>query len=194
VPSYTVMFAFFLVLTVGWLFVSERRQGTLLRLRAAPLTRGEILAGKLLPCFVLSLVQGFFLLAAGRLIFGMTWGPKPILLVPVVISTSLAAVGLSLLVASIARTESQVSIYGSLLVLILGGVSGCLLPWDQMPETMQAISGFTPHAWALDAYQTMLAATDVSKVDVSTVLTDCGVLAVFGFGFIGLSWLLLRLD
>ena len=38
VPSYTVMFAFFLVLTVGWLFVSERRQGTMLRLRAAPLS------------------------------------------------------------------------------------------------------------------------------------------------------------
>src|SRR5207244_13308774 len=52
VPSYTVMFAFFLVLTVGWLFVSERRQGTLKRLRAAPLTRSQILLGKLLPCFV----------------------------------------------------------------------------------------------------------------------------------------------
>ena len=36
VPSYTVMFAYFLVLTVGWLFVAERRQGTLKRLRAAP--------------------------------------------------------------------------------------------------------------------------------------------------------------
>ncbi len=33
VPSYTVMFAYFLVLTVGWLFVAERRQGTLKRLR-----------------------------------------------------------------------------------------------------------------------------------------------------------------
>src|SRR5205085_1997798 len=45
VPSYTVTFAFFLVLTVGWLFVSERRQGTLKRLRAAPLSRSEILLG-----------------------------------------------------------------------------------------------------------------------------------------------------
>ena len=39
VPSYTVTFAFFLVLTVGWLFVAERRHGTLVRLRAAPLAR-----------------------------------------------------------------------------------------------------------------------------------------------------------
>ena len=36
VPSYTVTFAFFLVLTVGWVFVAERRQGTLIRLRACP--------------------------------------------------------------------------------------------------------------------------------------------------------------
>src|SRR2546430_14280063 len=51
VPSAVVMFAFFLVLNVGWLFVGERRQGTLLRLRAAPLARSEILFGKLLPCY-----------------------------------------------------------------------------------------------------------------------------------------------
>src|SRR5262249_8065864 len=54
VPSYPVMFAFFLVLTVGWLFVGERRQGTLKRLRAAPLARWQIVLGKLLPCLLLS--------------------------------------------------------------------------------------------------------------------------------------------
>src|SRR5439155_12922894 len=159
VPGYTVMFAFFLVLTVGWLFVSERRQGTLLRLRAAPLSRAQILVGKLLPCYAVSLLQGFFLLAAGRVLFDMHWGPKPWLLLPVVATTSLAAVGLSVLVASIARTESQVSIYGSLLVLVLGGLSGCLMPRDQMPEQMQRISQITPHAWALDAYQELLLQT-----------------------------------
>jgi ABC-type Na+ efflux pump permease subunit len=68
-------FFFFLVLTVGWLFVSERRQGTLKRLRAAPLSRAEVLLGKTLPCFILSLAQGLFLLIAGRLVFGMRWGP-----------------------------------------------------------------------------------------------------------------------
>src|SRR5207253_7181844 len=64
VPSYTVMFAFFLVLTVGWLFVAERRQGTLKRLRAAPLSRTQILLGKLLPCYSLSVAQGLALLGA----------------------------------------------------------------------------------------------------------------------------------
>src|SRR5262249_62036217 len=65
VPSYTVMFAFALVLPVGWLFVMERRQGTIKRLRAAPVSRSQVLLGKLLPCLVLSIAQGLFLLAAG---------------------------------------------------------------------------------------------------------------------------------
>ena len=185
VPSYTVMFAFFLVLSVGWLFVAERKHGTLTRLRAAPLTRGQILLGKLLPCLAVSLAQGFFLLAAGRLIFGMTWGSRPDLLIPVVICTSIAAVGLAVLVASIARTETQVAVYGTLLVLVLGGVSGSLMPRDLMPEKMKSISLVTPHAWALDAYAQLLANP---TPDPAFIATACAVLVAFGAVFTALAW------
>jgi ABC-2 type transport system permease protein len=191
VPSYTVMFAFFLVLSVGWLFVSERRQGTLKRLRAAPLSRAEILMGKLLPCFALSLGQGFFLLLMGRLVFGMKWGPEPLWLIPVVVSTSCAAMGLAMLVASVARTETQVAIYGTLLVLVLAGISGCLMPRELMTEAMKQISRLTPHAWALDAYSQLLLS---STPNLSIVMTSCGVLCGFGVGFLWLAWWLLRLD
>jgi ABC-type multidrug transport system permease subunit len=191
VPSYTVMFTFFLVLSVGWLFVAERKHGTLVRLRAAPLTRGQILMGKLLPCLAISLVQGFFLLAAGRVIFGMTWGSRPELLLPLVVCTSLAAVGLAVLVASVARTETQVAVYGTLMVLILGGVSGSLMPRDLMPEQMKTASLVTPHAWALDAYAQLLASPNP---DVTAVLTSCGVLLGFGALFTALAWWRMDLD
>jgi ABC-type multidrug transport system permease subunit len=191
VPSYTVMFAFFLVLTVGWLFVSERRQGTLKRLRAAPLSRTQILLGKLLPCFGLSLLQGFFLLAAGKLVFNMSWGPDPAWLVPVVVTTSLAAMGMALLVAAVARTETQVAIYGTLIVLVLAGISGCMMPRELMPDEMKAISRLTPHAWALDAYAQLLTSP---TPNLEVVSTACAVLAAFGFGFLLLAWAALRLD
>lgn len=193
VPSYTVMFAYFLVLTVGWLFVAERRQGTLKRLRAAPLSRGEILLGKLLPCFMLSLAQGIFLLGAGKLVFGMSWGPAPWWLLPVVFTTSLSAMGLALLVASVARTEAQVAIYGTLLVLVLAGVSGCLMgDRDLMPDKMQQLSLITPHAWALVAYKQLLANAGPPNVDI--IAQACLVLACFGLVFIFLAWWFLRLD
>jgi ABC-type Na+ efflux pump permease subunit len=192
VPSYTVMFAFFLVLTAGWLFVAERRQGTLKRLRAAPLSRTQIVLGKMLPCLGLSLAQGFLLLGAGKLVFGMNWGTRPEWLPLVVGATSLAAMGLSLFVAALARTETQVAIYGTLLVLVLAGLSGCLMgDRELMPEAMQTISRFTPHAWALDAYKQLLT---VAEPSLDIVGQACAVLAAFGAGFVGLAWCCLSLD
>ena len=193
VPAYTVTFAFFLVLTVGWLFVAERRHGTLVRLRAAPLTRGQILVGKVLPCLLVSVAQGFALLLCGKLVFGMSWGAEPLLLIPVVLATSLAAVGLAVLVGGFARTETQVAVYGTLAVLVLAGVSGSMMPRELMPEDMRSLSYVTPHAWALDAYARLLA-PDAASIDTAAVLTACGVLTAFGAGFLLLAWLTARLD
>ena len=191
VPSYTVMFAFFLVLTTGWLFVTERTHGTLARLRAAPLARWQILLGKLLPCLVVSLFQGLFLLAAAKLVFGMNWGPEPLWIVAVAACTSFAAVGLAMLVASVARTETQVAVYGTMLVLVLGGVSGSLMPRDLMPESMKRASLVTPHAWALEAYSQLLANP---QPDLAAVGVACLALMGFGAVFLLIAWWRLDLE
>ncbi|HKB37731.1 MAG TPA: ABC transporter permease [Gemmataceae bacterium] len=204
VPSYAVLFAFALVLPVGWLFVTERRQGTLKRLKAAPVTRGQVLLGKFLPCLAVSLVQGVFLLVVGKLVFGMGWGPaswplwrQALSLLPVVAATSLAAMGLAMLLAAVARTEMQVALVGSLLVLLLGLLSGCLIPRELMPEAMIELSRATPHAWALDAYRQLLTRDDPSATlapNLAIVTRSCLVLAGFGVGFLALAWGLLRLE
>jgi ABC-type Na+ efflux pump permease subunit len=201
VPSYTVMFAFFLVLTVGWIFVAERRQGTLRRLRAAPLARWQILLGKLIPCFLLSLGQGIFLLAAGRLLFGLRWGPEnwpwweqAAWVLPVIFCTSLAAMGLALLVAAVARSEIQVALFGAVPVLVLALIGGCVLPRELMPEQTQSLALVTPQGWALDAYRELLDASPKYQPNTALVLRACGVLAAFGAGFLALAWGLLRLD
>ena len=201
VPSYTVMFAFFLVLNVGWVFVSERREGTMKRLRSAPITRGQILLGKLVPYFLLSLGQGAFLLIMGRLVFGLRWGPDdwPLwrqiaCLAPVVFTTSMASMGLALLVAAVARSEIQVALYGAVPVLVLALIGGCVLPRELMPEQAQAFSLLTPQGWALDAYRELLDADATSQPNLTIVFRACGVLAGFGATFIGLAWGLLRLE
>ena len=191
VPSLTVTFAFFIVVTAGWLFVGERRLGTLVRLRVAPLSRGQILAGKMLPCLAVSLIQGFLLLAAGRLVFGMSWGPHPLWLIPVVISTSVAATGLALLVSCVTKTESQVAVYGTLLVLVLAGVNGFLMPRDLMPDAMKTWSKITPHAWALDAYNQLLLS---STPRIEIVIASCAALLAFGIFFLIVGWLCLTLE
>jgi ABC-type Na+ efflux pump permease subunit len=191
VPALAVMFAFFLVLTVSWLFVAERRQGTLKRLLAAPVSRTQLLLGKWLPCFAVSVGQGVLLWGAGKLIFGMSWGPQPLWLLPVIVATSLAAMGLALFVAALARTEIQVAIYGTLLVVVLALIGGCMMgDRELMPEQVQWLSLFTPHAWSLDAYKELLSVNP----NLDIVSQACGVLTAFGAGFVLLAWWCLKLD
>jgi ABC-type multidrug transport system permease subunit len=201
VPSYAVMFAFFLALIVGWVFVAERRQGTLKRLRAAPVTRGHVLLGKMLPCYVLSVGQGLFLMVMGRLLFGMRWGPdgwplwqQTAFILAVVLTTSLAVMGLAMLVAAVARSEIQVALLGAVAVLVLALVGGCVLPRDMMPEETQKISLVTPHGWALDAYRELLNADPNYQPNLAIVGRACAVLSGFGLVFLAGAWGLLRLD
>jgi ABC-type Na+ efflux pump permease subunit len=201
VPAYTVMFSFFLVLSVGWVFVAERRQGTLKRLRMAPISRWQILIGKLVPCYTVSLLQGILLLLAGRLLFGMRWGPdhwslaeQASWLLLIVACTSLAAMGLALLVASLARTEVQVALYGAVPVLVLALIGGCVLPREMMPAETQYFTLFTPQGWALDAYRELLGAAGEYQPNTNIVMQACGMLTMFGGGFLGLAWGLLRLE
>ena len=80
----------------------------------------------------------------------MSWGPDPLWLIPLVVTTSMAAMGLALLVASLARTETQVAVYGTLLVLVLAGLSGSLMgDRSQIPETCanSLCSRRTPGPW-----------------------------------------------
>lgn len=185
VPAYTVMFVFFLVNFMARSFIGEREMGTLDRLRIAPITRTGLLLGKTFPFFVISLVQSALLFLAGKLVFGMSWGAEPWRLVPVIVSTSLAATTLGLLVATVVHTEAQVSAYGNFLVLILAAVSGCLMPRSWQPELMQQVGLVTPHAWALIAYDQLL---NREVPDLDVVRRCCLMLLTFAAGFFGLGW------
>jgi ABC-2 type transport system permease protein len=185
VPSYTVMFVFFIVNFMARSFIGERDMGTLNRLRLAPITRPGLMIGKTVPFLVISLVQTALLFLAGKLLFGMSWGPEPWLLLPVMLCTSLAATSLGLMVATLVRTEAQVSAYGNFLVLTMAGISGCMMPRNWQPELMQKVGLITPHAWALIAYNQILSRP---IPEFSVVLKSCEMLLAFAAAFFAVGW------
>jgi ABC-2 type transport system permease protein len=189
VPSYTVLFVFFLVNIMARSFIAERELGTLRRLRLAPIGAFDLLIGKNIPFFCLSLIQTALLFLCGRMLFRMSWGAEPWLIVPVIVCTSLAATALGLLVATVIRTDSQVSAYGNSLVIIMAGVSGCFMPRDWLPDLMKQISLATPHAWSLIAYDEILSRQHVQH---AVVIRSCGMLLGFAVLFFTMGWLRFR--
>jgi ABC-2 type transport system permease protein len=177
VPAFMVLFAFFLVNIMASSFIGERDRGTLRRMQATRVTPVQLLTGKTLPFLLVSVVQSVLLFLSGKLMFGMSWGTHPAMLLPVILTTSFAATGLGLLVATFVRTESQVSSYSTFLVVVLAGISGCYMPRDWLPEIMKNISLATPHAWALIGYQELLTR---EQPNLQLVAKCCGILTAMG--------------
>lgn len=82
-------------------------------------------------------------------------------------------------------------IVGTMLVLAMAGLSGCLMPRELMPEQTKVISRITPHAWALDAFNQLLLNPEPNLV---VVAWSCGALTLFGLGYLLLATLVFRLD
>ncbi|WP_010586756.1 ABC transporter permease [Schlesneria paludicola] len=189
VPAFIVMFAFFLVNIMASSFISERQLGTLKRMQTTRITPSQLLCGKTLPFLLISIAQSSLLFLSGKIMFGMSWGTYPFLLIPVIITTAVSATGLGLLLATFVRTESQVASYSTFLVVVLAGISGCYMPRDWLPELMKTVSLGTPHAWALIAYQELLTHPHPSL----NVVGEC-CLMLLGFGVIAfiLGWIRFR--
>ncbi len=202
VPSFTTMFPFFLAMVVGWVFVTERRQGTLKRLRFAPVSRAEILAGKLLPVFVLSMGLAAFLLLAGRLIFQMTLGAG---IVAVVGADRLAAAGGH---CHVVRLDGAGAAGGGRVAQRDpgGAVRRPAGAGDGPGERLHPAArdddgkrsgdraGSRRTAGRLAAYRELLGDDPKYVPDLGLVWQACGVLTAFGAAFLGLAWWLLRLD
>ena len=185
IPSQAVLFAFFLVNIMARSFIAEKARGTFLRLRMAPLSGPAIILGKVTPFLMISVVQGILLFAVGWAVFGMPIGQQPWMLLPIIVCTSLAATALGLLIAVNVGTDYQVHIVVTFLILVMAGISGCLMPREFIPPLMKQVSLLiTPHAWSLVAYEEVLMNT---TPDGSRVLLSCLVLLILTFAYSALS-------
>ncbi|MCS7087303.1 MAG: ABC transporter permease [Thermoflexales bacterium] len=183
VPGYTIYGVFWIVSLLAGSVLQEKREGTFRRLMVAPMNRAVMLAGKLLPYYLINLLQLAVMLGASSVLFGMSLGRSPLGLAAVSLAVAAAATGLGVLVSALARTEAQVGGLTVLLLLTLAALGGCFVPRFIMPEWLRLLGLITPHAWALDAYQDLL----VRGYGFMTVLPKVGMLLVFAALFFGMG-------
>jgi ABC-2 type transport system permease protein len=122
---------------------------------ATPTGAGTIIVGEGLARFLVALLQGVFIIGATALLFGVAW-PDPVATLLIVTVFALTCGGAALLIGTIANNASQAGAIGAGLGLFLGLLGGAMVPTEVFPEIMQTVSHATPHAWALDAFRTVL--------------------------------------
>jgi len=178
VPGYTVLGVFFIVGTMASSILAEKREGTFRRLLVAPLSKPILLAGKILPYYLVNLIQIAIMFGAAHLLFGMAFG-DPVALAAISMALAAAATGLGIMIAALGKTDAQIGGLTSLLTLTLSALGGCLMPTFIMPSFLQTLSQFTPHAWAMKGFQDVL----VRGYGLTGILPEAGVLLGFAAVF-----------
>ena len=146
VPGNAVLFGFFIAIVVAISFANERHTGTWRRLLAAPVPRWQPLVGKLVPYFLISVVQLGFLFGIGVGLFGMKIAGDVSALVALTLAVSLCAVSFGLLVSSFGGTERQIGSTVPVIVLVMGLLGGCMFPRILMPHSMQQLGHAVPQS------------------------------------------------
>ncbi len=152
IMAFAVMFAFFLLPTMGESILREREQGSLRRLMAAPMPRAAIIAGLILAYTLLVFLQVIFLFGVGKLAFNISLGPSLLGLFLITLVTALASASLGLLVGAVAKSSEQAGSLGMILGFALSVVGGFPLPWFRIGGLMAAIANLVPHSHSLQAY------------------------------------------
>lgn len=180
VPGYTVFGVFWIVQQLALSVVRERRDGTLRRLLAAPLSKGALLMGKLVPFYFINLLQIILMLGIVGYFFGLNIGGSPAGMIAVSLALAFAATSMGVLVAAFGKSESQVIGLTTLLLILMAAIGGSFVPVFLMPDWMQTASLITPHGWALQAYVDLI----VRGYGLMEVMQSVVVLLAFGLVFL----------
>ncbi len=191
VPGMLTMTVLMMTLIYGGVFlISEKQAGMLKRQAGAPVSRAQILLGKLLGRLVIAALQLVVLLAAARLLFGLSLGRSPAGLALLLTGYAVAVAGLSLLLGAVFQSQEQVSSVGWILSMALAGLGGCWWPAEVMPEWLQTAAHALPTAWAMDGLHALIS----YGRGLEAVALPAAVLLAMGTLFVTLAARWLRLD
>lgn len=131
----------------------EREQGTLDQLLVTPFRPFEIMVGKALPSILVGLVQATNILLVAQLWFRIPFSGSFVTLYVGLIFFLLAAIGLGLLLSSIALTMQQAMLYSFLVMMPFTLLSGLTTPISAMPLPLQWLTRINPLRYAIDIAQ-----------------------------------------
>lgn len=128
--------------------VTERVRGTLVRLRMAPISRADVLAGKALACFVTTTLLAIVLLVFGAIVFDVRPDSIPLLGLAIV-ATSTCFVGIMMLLSVIGKTEAAAGGIGWAILMVMAMIGGGMIPVFFMPPWLVQVSDLSPVKWAI---------------------------------------------
>lgn len=172
-----------MVLITAMAVVRERERGTLEQLIVTPITRTELMLGKIAPYVGVGLVQMTTVLVVGRFVFDVPLTGNILLLYAMALIFVVASLAFGLFISTLVRTQQQAMQVSFFFVLPNILLSGFMFPRQAMPEVFQWIGALLPLTHFLEVLRGIL----LKGVGVEALWVQAAILAGFAVGLIGLA-------
>lgn len=159
--------------------VREKERGTMEQVRMAPLDASSFILGKTIPYYLISLVSALAILFVAMLLFDLPQRGNWLVLLGTISLYLVGALGLGLLVSSIAETQQvafQVAVLASFLPTLM--LSGFIFPIASMPSVLQGVTYIVPARYFLIALRAVVLKGAGLDVIWPELLSLCGYSAV----------------
>ncbi len=189
VPGFIGLFVFLAAQATAQSVYEEKKVGSFRRLLAAPISKFDLLAGKMLMNLVVALCQIVLIFLMATLVFPLLGldqlklGDDILGLAVLSVIIALCSTALGVLIAALARTEGQIGGFSTVLLWALGTLGGAFIPTFLMGEMLGTIAKVTPHYWANEAFYGLL----LRGKSLIEVLPEAGVLVGFAVVFMAIG-------
>lgn len=190
VPAWTIFAMFFIAIPLSGSILKEKNEGSAFRLHTMPTPYLLLVTGKIIVYVLVCLIQFILMLSVGQIFLPMLGLPALVLgnslpgIFILTLATAFAATGYGVLVGTLANTEHQAAIMGSLSILLLSALGGIWVPSYVMPEVMRAISAWSPLNWSLEGFYKLFLRGGM----VSDIVLDASKLMMFFFATMCISY------
>ena len=177
------------VVSTALSIVREKEAGTMEQVRMAPIGPVPYIVGKTAPYFVVSLASAMGIVAAAMIMFDMPMRGSWLVLLAVISLFLIGALGLGLLISSVAETQQvafQIALLSSFLPTLM--LSGFIFPISSMPVFLQWFTRIVPARYFLVALRGIV----LKGTGPSVFWTDLVALIVFAVLILGLASLRLK--
>jgi ABC-2 type transport system permease protein len=166
----------------------EREQGTFDQLLVTPLRPVEILLGKALPGFIIGLIEASVIVMIALYWFGVPLRGSVLLLYIGIVLFLLSAIGVGLMISSLAVTQQQ-GLLGAFLFLVPAVIlSGFATPIANMPTAVQAVTLVNP----LRYFMVVLRGVFLEDMPAALLVHQFWPMAVIGIATLSLEGWLFR--
>lgn len=153
----------------------ERTSGTLERLLTTPMTKLDLLAGYASAFSLAATAQAALACAVAFGLLGLTTAGSLVWVVLIAVLGAVLGVATGLLCSAFARTEFQAVQFMPVVVVPQLFLCGLLVPREQMPEWLRAISNALPLSYSVDALEEVA----TNSVFTSRMGVDLAVVVAF---------------